>query len=415
MVVLNEDFRLLNADSLLPSHPYWVDAADALIKFCLAVRDPDGDPTNGITRTFTNSTSFSGNGDVKFSTTGGVNNWNPTQYLNLWVCNLSGLTLGYAAFPSDLTTFPEEDGVVIRHQAFGTIGTAGTGGFTANDLGRTATHEVGHWLNLSHIWGDTICGNDFVADTPEHEDANYFCPTFPHRPFNACIPGTFADGEMYMNYMDYVDDGCMVMFTFDQSSRMDAALFTERSAILTSRGCLPCPTIISGYTASSINICEGETVTFTNTSTGASTYEWDEDNTTFSTSTNASRTFNTAGVYTISLYAMDQYLECEDSAGIAITVNICTGVDELLTDNNIQIYPNPNNGKFTLKMDIDKSQNIQIEITDMLGQIIYAENLNSFNGIYQKQIDLKEYSNGIYTVKVNTNKEIVIRKLILNK
>jgi hypothetical protein len=139
--------------------------------------------------------------------------------------------LGYATFPSELNTEPELDGVVINHTAFGTGGTAQY----PNDLGRTATHEIGHWLNLRHIWGDDTCGDDFVDDTEPAETSNAQCPSFPHNAFNNCGSGEF--GEMYMNYMDYVDDDCMNMFTFGQSSRMDAALFGERVAILNSAGC----------------------------------------------------------------------------------------------------------------------------------------------------------------------------------
>jgi hypothetical protein len=234
---LNEDFRLLNADSLQPNHPFWPYTADTQIEFCLAKRDPNGNPTTGITRTYTDSLSFSANGYEKFTATGGKDNWAPTKYLNIWVCNLdnSGGTLGYAAFPSDLASFPAEDGVIIRYEAFGTIGTAGTGGFSENDLGRTGTHEVGHWLNLRHIWGDATCGSDFVNDTEPAEDANYFCPSFPNNANNSC--GAGSNGEMYMNYMDYVDDGCMNMFTFGQSNRMHAAINGPRAGLLTSQGC----------------------------------------------------------------------------------------------------------------------------------------------------------------------------------
>ncbi|NBV08990.1 MAG: T9SS C-terminal target domain-containing protein [Flavobacteriia bacterium] len=236
--ILNEDFRLLNADSLDPSHPFWAYTVDSEIEFCLASYDPNGNPTNGIVRTFTNVTAFDGTThDEKYTASGGSDNWDPTEYLNIWVCNLdaSNGTLGYATFPSDLATTPNEDGVVIRYEAFGNIGTAGTGGFSANDLGRTATHEVGHWLNLRHIWGDAQCGDDFVNDTEIAEGENYGCPSFPHRPNNLC--GSGPDGEMYMNYMDYVDDYCMNMFTFDQADRMWAALSLERSGLLTSMGC----------------------------------------------------------------------------------------------------------------------------------------------------------------------------------
>jgi hypothetical protein len=234
---LNEDFRLLNGDSLDDTHPFWWYTADTQIEFCLASVDPNGNATTGITRTFTNVTGFSGDGSEKFTALGGKNNWDPTRYLNIWVCDLSasGGTLGYATFPSDLTAYPNEDGVVIHYQAFGYIGTAGTGGYSANDLGRTGTHEVGHWLNLRHIWGDEICGDDFVPDTQIAEDANYGCPSFPHNPWSTC--GSDGDGEMYMNYMDYVDDYCMVMFTYDQGTRMLSTLFGERDGLLTSQGC----------------------------------------------------------------------------------------------------------------------------------------------------------------------------------
>ena len=239
MEVLNEDFRLLNFDSLPDTHPFSPDAADCLIEFCLAQQDPSGNATTGITRTYTDSILFTGQGFEKFDMSGGKDNWEPTKYLNIWVCNLAEYdgTLGYAAFPSDLGSDPELDGVVIDHRCFGNLGTAGTGGFDENDLGRTATHEVGHWLNLRHIWGDAFCGDDLVSDTPPQEQDNGGCPSFPYNASNSC--GSGADGEMYMNYMDYVDDACMVMFTYGQSDRMDAALALERSGLLTSDGCSP--------------------------------------------------------------------------------------------------------------------------------------------------------------------------------
>ncbi len=235
--ILNDDFRLMNSDSIPDTHPFWIYTADTEIEFCLATRDPNGNATTGITRTFTDSTTFVEMDNPKFTATGGKDNWDPTKYLNVWVCNLSGqgTTLGYAAFPADLATYPDEDGIVIRYEAFGDMGTAGSGIFTENDLGRTGTHEVGHWLNLSHIWGDATCGDDLVADTPPQETDNNGCPTFPHNANNSC--GSDADGEMYMNYMDYSDDACMNMFTFDQGTRMQSALNGDRAGLLTSLGC----------------------------------------------------------------------------------------------------------------------------------------------------------------------------------
>jgi hypothetical protein len=138
------------------------------------------------------------------------------------VCQLSGGLLGYAQFPGGPA---QTDGVVIRHSGFGTTGTAAA----PFDRGRTATHEIGHWANLFHIWGDdgTGCnGTDEVADTPNQADENYGCPTFPSI---SCNNG--PNGDMFMNYMDYVDDEAMVMFTAGQVSRMNATLAGPRKAL----------------------------------------------------------------------------------------------------------------------------------------------------------------------------------------
>ena len=249
--ILNKDFRLKNSNALPASHPFKQYTSDTEIEFCLASKDPLGNSTSGITRTKTTQVSFSDADDkVKDATKGGVNNWDPTKYLNLWVCNLEGNLLGYATFPSDLTYYKSTDGVVIRHQVFGNIGTAGTEGFDVNKSGRTATHEIGHWLNLIHIWGDADCGDDLVSDTKPSKSENYDCPTFPHNA-NVCT-GSDANGEMFMNYMDYVDDNCMNMFTVGQGLRMRAALNGDRKAMLTSAVCssLNIQEILDGHSLS---------------------------------------------------------------------------------------------------------------------------------------------------------------------
>lgn len=233
--VLNKDFRNLNADKLLSSHPYYNLTGDANMEFCLAKIDPNGNATTGITRTFTTEVDFNGNPGppktnekIKFTSKGGKDNWDPTQYLNIWVGKLRGSVLGYAQFPSEFNSEPATDGVVIDYKSFGTTGT-----LTANyNLGRTATHEIGHWLNLNHIWGDDSCGDDEVDDTPKQESDNSSCPTFPHI---TCANG--PNGDMFMNYMDYTYDGCMSLFTKGQIARMTATLNTARSSIKTANKC----------------------------------------------------------------------------------------------------------------------------------------------------------------------------------
>lgn len=232
--VLNEDYRLKNSDSLPSSHPFWPFTADAAYEFCLATTDPNGDPTNGITRTFTTTTGYAYDSnavDVKFTSTGGHDNWNPNQYLNIWVCNLIKGTLGFATFPDELAIDPEVDGVVIGYKYFG------TGGTTVFPFvkGRTTTHEVGHWLGLYHPC-ESSCDDDLVSDTAPCEELNFGCPSFPHNPNNTC--GANANGEMYMNFMDYVDDACMNMFTYGQTVRMQNLQASLRPGISTANKCI---------------------------------------------------------------------------------------------------------------------------------------------------------------------------------
>ena len=236
--VLNDDFGFNNTNKLDVSHAFHKYCGASGIEFKLANIDPTGKPTNGITRTKTNKDFWKEEEfeDVKFTDYGGINSWDPTSYLNIWVANLddSSNVLGFAIFPDELSTYPEYDGLVIRHEAFGTIGTAGTNGYSYANLGRTTTHEIGHWFNLYHIWGDAVCGNDMVADTEPADSSNSGCPTFPHHPKNSC--GSSENGEMFMNYMDYTSDECMNMFTIGQIERMKAALSTYRSKLITSKG-----------------------------------------------------------------------------------------------------------------------------------------------------------------------------------
>jgi hypothetical protein len=223
IAVLNQDFRAANPDRTKTPTPWQGLIGDARIEFALANIDPDGNPTNGITRTVASVNAFGDDDAMKFTATGGQDAWPADRYLNLWVCPLAGGLLGYAQFPGG----PEDtDGVVITLTAFGTEGTASK----PFHLGRTATHEIGHYLNLRHIWGDTenCSGSDFVADTPNAAGPNTGTPTFPSI---TCSNG--PDGDMFMNYMDYVDDEAMFLFTREQIVRMRAALDGPRASLAT--------------------------------------------------------------------------------------------------------------------------------------------------------------------------------------
>ena len=202
---LNADFRRTNTDA--GNTPSVFSAVDTEILFCLANKDPQGNVTTGIIRKTANGSP---------SQSGGTDMWDPAKYLNIFVYDIGGGTLGFTYTPSS----SPNQAVHIGTNYFGKTG--GTYG-----LGRTASHEVGHWLNLSHIWGDSFCGDDFVSDTPTQQSSNAGCPSHPST---SCS----NNGDMFMNYMDYVNDNCMNAFTEGQKSRMIAAINTYRPGLLSS-------------------------------------------------------------------------------------------------------------------------------------------------------------------------------------
>jgi pregnancy-associated plasma protein-A len=218
IAALNRDFRAKNLDRKKVPGVWKSLVIDSNIQFALATKDPKGKGTSGITRTATKATSFGPDDAVKSKKTGGASPWPADRYLNMWVCNLGQGLLGYAQFPGGPA---KTDGVVILNSAFGTKGAVRP----PFNKGRTATHEVGHFLGLRHIWGDRndCSGNDFVADTPAARQANIGKPKFPQI---TCNNG--PSGDMFMNYMDYVDDAAMFMFTAGQVARMNATLAGPR-------------------------------------------------------------------------------------------------------------------------------------------------------------------------------------------
>jgi hypothetical protein len=194
IAVLNQDYRGANPDRENIPDPWKSLSADPNIEFALATKDPKGKATNGITRVRTTRDSFGTGDSVKTRAGGGTPPWPTARYLNIWVCNLGDGLLGYAQFPGGPA---RTDGVVVLYTAFGTTGAASA----PFNLGRTMTHEVGHWLNLRHIWGDTndCSGSDQVSDTPRAQMPNY--------------------------------DAAMFMFTQGQTARINATLAGPRKKI----------------------------------------------------------------------------------------------------------------------------------------------------------------------------------------
>lgn len=311
--ILNEDFRRLNADTSNTPQPFKAVAADCNIEFRLANKDPQGNCTDGIVRINTPKTNnASDNNGAK-----GVSYWPRNQYLNVWVVKniddegSGGIILGYAQLP--FFGGAATDGVMIRHDYIGSIGTAVSPAGGGNGMGRTATHEVGHWLGLRHIWGDQTCGSDGVGDTPVHNTANAGCPAFPKT--NSCSnPG--PNGEMFTNYMDYTNGSCQNIFTLGQKAIFDATLtsITVRknliqAANLTATGvnndppnvCSP----IADFSANEYMICAGTPVTFTDGSWNGAPTQWSwtfaGGSPATSTAQNPTVNYTNPGLYDVSL------------------------------------------------------------------------------------------------------------------
>ncbi|CAN5638456.1 hypothetical protein BH11BAC2_BH11BAC2_07930 [soil metagenome] len=317
IAVLNEDYRRLNADTTNTPGVFQGAAADCEINFCLAQTDPLGNATTGIDRISASAAGFTAppyqqtyiDATIKPATI-----WNPNEYLNLWVVGdfYTGVNqlLGYATFPAGSTLSGltgnygtlTSDGVVCWYRSFGRVGTLDP----FYNKGRTATHEIGHWLGLRHIWGDANCGNDYCTDTPTQQTANGNCPTFPSV---TCTNG--PNGDMFMNYMDYPPDACLNVFTNNQKTRMQTAMANSpfRVALSASTKCSsPVPTApVAGFTANATSIPVGGTVNFTDLSSNTPTsWAW-----TFAGGSPSSSTiqnpsgivYSTAGTYTVTLVA----------------------------------------------------------------------------------------------------------------
>jgi len=296
---LNDDFRRMNSDA----DATWSQAADTWIEFCLATVDPDGNTTTGIIRHNIsggpwNSSSFDNN--VKPSTI-----WDRDNYCNFWIADLSGGLLGYAQFPGGNAN---TDGVVNLYSSVGSIDLPNPQG-GVYDIGRTGVHEIGHWLNLFHIWGDdgnSCSGSDSCADTPNQAGSSGGCPSGVQT--DAC--SSTSPGYMYQNYMDYTNDACMNLFTEDQRERMQATLNTTRVSLKTASCGAPSEPIAAFSPDSGTEILCGTTadLSFTDQSSGIpDTWAW---------------TFSGAGVNPTSSTLENPTVTVSSSGGMTVTLTV---------------------------------------------------------------------------------------------
>jgi len=350
--VLNEDYSKTNPEFPNPPRSTFVNyAGTANMKFCLATTDPDGNPTNGITRTPTTKNSFDADtegDDMKQNSTSGKDAWTPSKYLNIWVCNLTnsgggGMTLGYAYLPGLTGWQVWKDGLVIDFQYFGTIDAA-----SSSSDGRTATHEIGHYLGLNHTFSESnwpsytcldaqgnaqCCDRDEgnVDDTPA-TDGIYWGSVNSSTNNNTCNDLSYSNVfntdvlDMDENFMAYSTNSWM--FTTDQVNVMNATL--------------------NGYRLSLKNS-------------------------------------------TVSM-------NCTGSIG--------TGINNYQLE-NLHIYPNPTLGKLNITS-ADKINSLSI--TNIIGkQILFTENFTA------NTIDISSFENGVYFININTDKGTHIEKIILTK
>ncbi|MFK7904619.1 MAG: M43 family zinc metalloprotease [Chitinophagales bacterium] len=412
--VLNEDFRKLLNTPGYNDHP---DGADIEIEFCMAELDPDGNtlPELGIDRVNRNTEGYSSPPYVTNCTTlntSYINNtikpgtyWNPDNYFNMWVMNLGCGLLGYAQFPnsSGLSGLnanggdADTDGVVMGYQYFGSTDKGNFPSMSSPyDKGRTATHEIGHWLGLRHIWGDSNCGNDYCADTPTQAGDSSGCPNT-----------TTCDGvkDMVENYMDYSYDACMNVFTEDQKTRMVTVMQNSprRGILQNSTVCsIPVGPPTASFSADKTEICPSVTVQFTDKSAAnpaATSWNWNFPGGTPSSSTqqNPSVTYNSIGSYSVSLTVGNGNTPNDtETTNNYITVSNPTGEDTPYAENfevsanNTWTAVNPDNDVTWA----DYSGSAASNCTDNGSNAVFMDNftndINNTTDTYTNQFNLSE-------------------------
>ncbi|NEM96433.1 M43 family zinc metalloprotease [Pontibacter burrus] len=397
LAVLNADFRRTNADKINTPVHFEALAGDAGIEFCLASIGPDGLPTNGITRTFTTTRSFNpSNNRIKRAEEGGAAAWDRDQYLNIWIGNIEENVLGWATFPGARIS-PQNDGVVLHFQAVGTTPYNKAG--TQYNKGRTATHEIGHWLGLRHIWGDgnaTCSDSDGIDDTPNQRGPTYECPSGIEL---SCNNGPY--GNMWQNYMDYSYDACMNLFTNGQIEFMQAVLSSSRSRILLSPACSG--GLLADFEAATDTLVRRDRkVTFKDTSVGVrpTNWLWEFEGGTPSTSTEQHPTVSyfKPGKYKVSLTITRGNLSSTETRDQYIEV----------TPNDLTVYPVPASGYVIIEQPAAVTLR-HVELINRLGQVVLSEEVTT----RVAELNTAGLPSGVYFLRVSGTEGIQTKKITI--
>ena len=455
--VLNEDYNRKNPTKEDTREIFEHLAGSVNIEFYLADTDPEGNPTSGITRTQTDiddflgqdflfSGDFSGLERVKKSAEGGQDPWPQDKYCNIWVTDMSMIIpppfgtgekspaiLGLATPPLEAPNWPPDiselglsDGIILHYQI------VGRNNSTNEDLpaefqdvvglGRTLTHEMGHYLGLRHIWGD---GGDIfgLSDSCDEDDGLEDTPNSGYAANQACdlTLNTCNDGgaddlpDMIENYMDYADENCQNMFTHDQIWIMRGILLGPRATLLEKD---KQSNMFPEFTADKTEVITGEEVTFTDMSEGdVDDYLWQFGDGDYSLEANPKHTYLAAGKYTVSLTIVNEGGDNSIFKTDYITVeeDPIIGIDETTTPLfNFNIIPNPSSGNIKIDLSPDNqilNHLVQLNVFNATGQNVYTDK----NYVSQTTIETNNWANGIYFVQITQANQTISRKLTLYK
>lgn len=464
MEVLNEDFRRLNDNADETRDEFLPVAGDANIEFYLAEVDPDGNPTNGITRTQTDVETFGlssafteiiqqlveecgidptdqgsfienlpcvlgvllGSGidfteltealtggldGMKSEETGGRSPWPTDQYLNIWVCDLGGAILGFAYppegapnWPAGSTGTPETDGVAVHYEAFGRDNPITPPAFIGIiDQGRTCVHEIGHYLGLRHVWGDGDCTeDDGLVDTPDMASNSQQGCNFTK---NTCTDAPIDYPDMIENYMDYSAETCMNMFSLDQIEIMRSMLLGPRSSLLEGQE-FSAPS--ADFEVVQTVIYVGDEVQFVDLSTGGvAEYFWTFGDGVTSTESNPTHVYTEAGVYTVTLNVTNPVGSDFELKELYLEVLNPVGINENTLVDNISIHPNPASTLVNIGINASFTK-AAYQLYNSTGKLVAQNNLDQ-----AATIDVSELAAGLYFMQLNIDGIIVNKKFVV--